>query len=89
MPTISMFYGILVRMFFKDVEKHHAPHFHAEYQDCVAVYSIETGVILDGEFPPNKHKLVLEWIESHKEELLANWALAVAGKPLQNIRGLE
>jgi len=26
MPTISMFYGILIRMFFKDNEKHNLPH---------------------------------------------------------------
>ena len=32
MPTISMFYGILIRMFFKDIEKHHTPHIYAEYQ---------------------------------------------------------
>jgi hypothetical protein len=32
MPTISMFYGILVRMFFNDVERHYLPHIHAEYQ---------------------------------------------------------
>jgi hypothetical protein len=37
MPTISMFYGILIRMFFYDMDKHHVPHIHAEYQDAVAV----------------------------------------------------
>ena len=30
MPTISMFYGILIRMFFRDIEKHHVPHIHAD-----------------------------------------------------------
>jgi len=89
MPTISMFYGILVRMMFKDVEKHHAPHIHAEYQGAVAVYAVETGAVLAGELPPNKHKLVVAWVEIHKEDLMANWSLAVQGSPLQNIRGLE
>ncbi len=37
MPTISMFYGILIRMFFYDTNKHHVPHIHAEYQGQVAV----------------------------------------------------
>lgn len=32
MPTISMFYGILIRMFFRDIDRHHEPHLHAEYQ---------------------------------------------------------
>jgi len=32
MPAISMFYGILMGVFFKDVERHHAPHVHAEHE---------------------------------------------------------
>ena len=43
MPTISMFYGILIRMFFRDIERHHVPHIHADYQGKVAVYSIFDG----------------------------------------------
>ena len=39
MPTISMFYGLLIRMFFRDTEKHHVPHIHADYQGQVAVYA--------------------------------------------------
>jgi hypothetical protein len=50
-PTISMFYGILVRMFFRDAEKHHMPHIHADYQGKVAVYSILDGTLLAGELP--------------------------------------
>ncbi|MCI5149247.1 MAG: DUF4160 domain-containing protein, partial [Candidatus Electrothrix sp. MAN1_4] len=41
-----MFYGILIRMFFRDIEKHHFPHIHAEYQGEVAVYSIDDGKVL-------------------------------------------
>ena len=59
MPTISMFYGILIRMFFRDAEKHHVPHIHADYQGNVAVYSIPEGTLLAGLLPPNKHKLVV------------------------------
>lgn len=89
MPTISMFYGILIRMFFRDVEKHHAPHIHADYQGQVAVYSIDDGQVLAGALPPNKHKLVVAWVEIHKDELLANWQLAVDGKPPFRIKGLD
>ena len=32
MPTISMFYGIIVRMLFMDTQQHHLPHIHVEYQ---------------------------------------------------------
>ena len=48
MPTISMFYGILIRMFFKDTDRHNLPHIHAEYQGEVAVYSIPDGNLLAG-----------------------------------------
>jgi hypothetical protein len=54
-----MFYGILIRMFFRDTQKHHAPHIHADYQGKVAVYSILDGTILAGDLPPNKNKLVV------------------------------
>ena len=89
MPTISMFYGILVRMFFRDSEKHHVPHIHADYQGKVAVYSILDGSLLAGELPSNKHKLVVAWIEIHRDDLLADWELAVNGKKPFPIKGLD
>ena len=89
MPTISMFYGILIRMFFRDTEKHHMPHIHADYQGHIRVYSIHDGELLAGEVPPNKSKLVVAWIEIHKDELLADWELAVNGKKPFPIKGLD
>jgi hypothetical protein len=71
MPTISMFYGILIRMFFRDVEKHHTPHIHAEYQGDFAVYSILDGSILAGRLPQKKHKLVVAWLEIHRS--IGSW----------------
>ena len=59
MPTISTFYGIFIRMFFYDTNKHDVPHIHAEYQGRVAVYSIPEGIVLAGELPPKKHKLAI------------------------------
>jgi len=89
MPTISMFYGILIRMFFYDTEKHNVPHIHAEYQGQVAVYAIPEGTVLAGALPPKKHKLVVAWIEIHQEDLLADWQLAANGMKLFQIRGLD
>jgi hypothetical protein len=89
MPTISMFYGILIRMFFRDIEKHYEPHIHAEYQGDVAVFSIHDGILLAGSFPSKKQKLVVAWIEIHQDDLLADWELAVQGKQLFRIRGLD
>ncbi len=89
MPTISMFYGILIRMFFYDTDKHNVPHVHAEFQGHVAVYSIPDGELLAGKLPPKKHKMVVAWIAIHEDELLADWDLAVNGKKLFQIRGLD
>lgn len=89
MPTISMFYGILIRMFFYDIEKHKTPHIHAEYQGQSAVYDIQNGDVLAGELPLKKHKLVVAWIEIHQEDLWADWQLAVEGKIPFKIKGLD
>ncbi|WP_254045348.1 DUF4160 domain-containing protein [Thiohalocapsa sp. ML1] len=89
MPTISMFYGVLIRMFFYDTDKHNVPHIHAEFQGQVAVYSIPQGELLAGSLPPNKHKMVVAWIAIHEDELMADWDLAVNGKKPFAIRGLD
>ena len=46
MPTISAFYGILIRMFFND---HPPPHFHARYGEFEATVAIETLEVMEGE----------------------------------------
>ena len=89
MPTISMFFGIIIRMFYKDDKQHHLPHIHAEYQGEIAVFSIEDGRILDGTLPISKRKLVEAWIEIHRDELFADWKLAVEGSTVFRIKGLE
>ena len=89
MPTISMFYGILIKMFFKDTDKHKLPHIHAEYQGATAVYSIPEGELLAGEMDKRKEKLILAWIEIHKDDLIADWDLAVNGKTPFKIKGLD
>ena len=57
MPAISMFYGIIIRMFNYDDKEHHQPHIHAQYQDDNAVFGIETGKILAGKIPNNAKSL--------------------------------
>jgi hypothetical protein len=52
-----MFYGILIRLFFYDTDRHNVPHIHAEYQGKVAVYSIYDGSVLaDWELAVNGKK---------------------------------
>jgi desulfoferrodoxin (superoxide reductase-like protein) len=79
----------MIKMFFYDTEKHHVPHIHAEYQDDVAVYAIEDGEVLAGKLQPKKNKLVVAWIEIHKEDLMNDWELAVNGQNPLPIRGLD
>lgn len=80
MPLISMFYGIVVRMYFMDVERHHLPHIHVEYQGSKASYAIASGERLAVELPLAKERLLLAWIELHRAELMADWDLAVRGE---------
>ena len=79
MPTISIFYGIIVRMYCAPKE-HNPPHIHVYYQDARATIEIESGKILEGNFPKNKLKLVQAWVEIHREDLLADWQLAQSGE---------
>lgn len=89
MPTISMFYGILVLMFFRDNRRHHLPHIHVRYQGSEAALAIEDGSVLDGSFPPKQLKLVQAWIEIHKDELMVDWELAVNGEEPFRIAPLQ
>lgn len=80
MPAISMFYGIVIYLYFFDDERHKLPHIHARYQGQQASFSIRDGAMLSGEIAPGKARLVQAWIEIHREELMADWELAVNGQ---------
>jgi hypothetical protein len=86
MPRISQFYGIAIYMYYRD---HAPPHFHAIYGEFEAEVEIATASVLEGKLPRKARSLVLEWAESHREELERNWALARAGEPLEQIPPLE
>lgn len=63
MPTISQFFGILIRMYFDD----HAPaHFHAKYNEFQVVIGIERLEVLEGHLPRRALSLVLDWAELHQ-----------------------
>lgn len=89
MPVISMFYGLIVRMFFFDTDKHHVAHVHIQYAEFNAVFSIAEGAVLAGELPAGKVRLAQAWIEIHREELLADWTLAVEGQEVFKIEPLR
>ncbi len=54
MPTISMFYGILIRMYYDD---HNPPHIHAIYGNDTACFTFD-GELLEGSLPKKQTKLV-------------------------------
>jgi Domain of unknown function (DUF4160) len=80
MPTISMFYGILVSIYTFDTEKHHSPHIHIRYNEFNATIEIPNGEVLSGNLPKRQMKLVQAWIELHGDELMADWTLAAEGQ---------
>lgn len=77
MPLSSAFYGILIYLSRLDTKHHNLPHVHARYAEFEAVFSIESGDVLDGELPRRQQRLVQARIELHREELTADWSLAL------------
>lgn len=86
MPTISFFYGIAIRMYYRD---HAPPHFHALYGGDEAFISIETGQILEGHLPKTAARLVAEWTLARRAELQENWLRAQQSQPLERVPGLQ
>ena len=89
MPLISSFYGVLIYMYFMDNRQHHAPHIHALYQGHEAVFAIESADLLDGKLPLRQMRLVQAWIELRREELIADWSLAIKGQPVERVEPLR
>ena len=89
MAIISMFYGIIISMYYLDNKQHKLPHIHVKYQDEEAVISIIDGLLLEGSLKSNKMKLVQAWIEIHNEELIADWELAINGESIFKIDPLK
>lgn len=89
MPAISMFYGLIVYLYYLDNKQHHSPHIHVKYQDDEVVVGIPDGNILEGSIPVPKMKLLQAWIEIHKDELMADWDLAVQGEQPYKIDPLK
>ena len=85
MPEISRFLGIVIGMFYSE---HGVAHIHAVYGEHEISVEIESGTIY-GEFPARALRLVLEWANLHKQELIENWQLARQGQPVKRVAPLE
>lgn len=72
MPTISIFYGIVIQMFWND---HAPPHFHARYSDYKGIIHISELRMIEGDLPQRALSLILDWAKLHQNELLLDWDL--------------
>lgn len=90
MPTISMFYGIIIKMYCEKDGRHHKPHIHAEYSGTEIAIALD-GEILedDSKFPRNKLKMLEVWMDIHREELEANWVILSRGEKFFKIDPLK
>ena len=86
MPVISAFFGIVIRMFYRD---HGVPHFHAEHAGDQATFTFD-GQVLAGSIRSGRARRYIEdWTALHRRELHANWEKMKAGQPLERIEPLQ
>ena len=88
MPVLSMFFGIIIRMYKESGGKHNLPHIHAEYAGEEVVVALD-GAVLEGSIPKAKMKLLDAWMEIHREELEADWKLLSNGEQFFRIDPLR
>jgi Domain of unknown function (DUF4160) len=86
MPEISRFYGIIIRVYYRD---HPPAHFHAIYGEHEALVEIETGTIYRGELPRTARELVNRWRQLHVSELMEDWDRARDFQPILPIAPLD
>jgi len=89
LPEIARFFGIIIRMYAEPGAPHHRSHFHAYYQDLVAIYTIDPIELIGGSLPRRQQRLVEAWAELHQDELQANWERLQAGRPPRKIAPLS
>ena len=89
MPELARFFGIIIRMYLEAHAPHHEPHFHAYYQDHVAIYTIDPVELISGSLPKRQQRLVEAWAELHQADLLADWDLLQSGKLPKKIVPLQ
>lgn len=89
MPEIARFFGIVIRMYFEASAPHHHPHFHAYYQNEVAVYRMDRIELIGGSLPRRQRRRVEAWAELHRDELLACWEQVQSGELPERIAPLK
>ena len=72
MPVISRFYGIVIKMYYKQRE-HNPPHVHAIYGEYMGMFSLLTAEMFEGDIPMREQTLVKKFIEQNREKLKQMW----------------
>lgn len=72
MPVISRFYGLTIKMYFRQSE-HNPPHIHAIYGEYIGAIDIRTGEMIEGDLPRRALKMTREWMEEHRDDLMEIW----------------
>ena len=85
MPTISEFFGISIVIRFID---HNPPHFHAYYQQDKISVEIMNGKVR-GEMSERALRMILEWLDLHREEIMNAWKLTSIGQNPSKIEPLK
>ena len=85
MPEVSRFLGIIITF---NYDEHNPPHFHARYGEYNGLFLIKELRMSEGSLPKKVKNLVLEWADEHRDELIDDWNLARAEKPLHKIEPL-
>ncbi|MHB8895080.1 MAG: DUF4160 domain-containing protein [Candidatus Geothermincolia bacterium] len=70
MPIIARFYGILIKMYFKE---HGVPHFHAIYGEYNGVFNLKTLEMIEGDMPARAMKMVKDWAKKYNSDLMEMW----------------
>jgi hypothetical protein len=86
MPVISTFFGIVIRMFYRE---HGVPHFHADYQGQSATFTFDGEILAGSLVSRTARRLIREWSLARRAELEANWSRAREGKALERIAPLD
>ena len=82
MPTLSMFFGIIIGMDKKIGGKHNCPHIHADYGDDEAVFVFERNILK--KTSGKNERMVQTWIDihiRHNYNVLAEISVYIGGWP--------
>lgn len=86
MPIIAIFFGIVIRMYYKE---HEPRHFHAEYQAREGKFDFDGNQIAGAITSTNALTLIRQWAQLNRAALDLNWSKIKAGQPLDRIPPLE